>query len=55
MKPTQLVSYFSELPIISYDFSKAETFIKSFIKSEKNFIKNMLTSEWHQCWAQVVG
>jgi hypothetical protein len=40
-----LVLYFSELPIISYDFSKIKTIYKSFLKlilkKERIFIKNV--------------
>jgi hypothetical protein len=40
--------YFSELPIISYDFSKIKTIYKSFLKiilgKEEDFIKRVLMS-----------
>jgi hypothetical protein len=43
LKPTQLVSYFLELPIKSYDFSKVKAFIKHllkpFLNQKKIFMK----------------
>jgi hypothetical protein len=44
MKPTKLVSYFSKIPIISYDFSKGKAFIKHLLKQKRCFINNMFTS-----------
>ena len=39
MKLMQLVSYFSELPIISFEFPKIKGFIKHLLKTENVLLK----------------